>query len=694
MKHYEPKDVRNVGLLGHGGSGKTSLGEAILFDAKATTRLCKVDDENSNFDSEPEEIKRKSSISTGFGTVGWKGRRITVIDTPGDYAFFEDTRSCAVAMDSAVVVVSAVDGVEVGTERVWELLGELKTPPALFVNKLDRERADFERTLNDIKETLNPSVVPLTLPIGQEADFRGVVNLLSGKALLYEDDGSGSFTEGEVPADMAAAVEEARTNLIEGIAETDEELMEKFFEEGTLTNEEMGRGIATAMAEGNFIPLFCGSATHNIGVQPLLDLIASAFPSPLARGEVKGFAPDGETELVRETSVDAPFSAYVFKTNADPFAGRLTVFRVFSGKLPGEGTLYNLTLGSKENYNRLFVVGGKKGDTVSGAAVGDIVAFAKLKEVKTGHTLGDPGDPILYRGLEKPPPAIAFALSPRSQGDEDKLAMALQRLLEEDPAMEIERDELSKQLILKGMGQVHIEVIVEKMRRKFGVEVDLSLPRVPYRETIKVKVTGVEGKHKKQTGGRGQFGVAYIDMEPKERGEGFEFKDDIFGGSIPRTYIPAVEKGIREASERGFLAGYPVVDFQARLYDGKFHAVDSSEMAFKIAGSLAFKNAMEKAKPTLLEPIMNMEIVVPNDYMGDIMGDVSSRRGRVLGMEPRGKNQVIRAQVPLALVQKYAPDLRSMTGGRGTFVMELSHYEEVPAELQEKIIEAAKAEKG
>ena len=691
MKHYEPKDVRNVGLLSHGGAGKTSLGEAFLFNGKATTRLCKVDEENSNLDFEPEEIKRKATINTTIANIEWNKTRVTFIDPPGDFNFFGDTRYATMAIDAGLVLVSAVDGVEVGTEKVWDLLQDLDLPRGIFVNKLDRERADFARTLADIKDSLNPSVVPITLPIGVEANFTGVVNLLTKKALLFEKDGSGKYTEAEVPADMKDEVDEAYTNLVEGIAETDEELMMQYLEEGSLSAEAMERGISAAMAAGNFIPVLCGSATNNIGIQPLMDLIASAFPSPLARGKVAGTAPETGEAVEREASPDAPFSAYVFKTIVDPFAGRLTIFRVMSGKISSDGVLYNASLKSKESYNRLFMLQGRKTETVTGAAVGDIVAVAKLKEIKTGNTLCDASAPILFAGLPKIPPAISFAISSRTQGDEDKVAVAVSRMNEEDPALEVLRDDESKHLVLAGAGQVHIEVIVEKMKRIFNVDVDLSLPKVPYRETIKAKVTGIEGKHKKQSGGRGQFGVCYVDMEPNERSAGFEFINDIFGGSIPRQYVPAVEKGVIEASERGFLAGFPVVDFKVRLYDGKFHAVDSSEMAFKIAGSLAFKAGVEKAKPTLLEPIMTMEIVVPEEYMGDIMGDVNSRRGRILGMEPKGKNQVIRAQCPLGEVLRYSPDLRSMTGGRGTFTMEMSHYEEVPVQNQEKIIEEAKA---
>ncbi len=692
MKHYEPKDVRNVGLLAHGGAGKTSLGEAFLFNGKVSTRLCKVDDENSNLDFEPEEVARRSYIAASFGTIEWRKTRVTIVDTPGDFNFFADTRNAIMAIDSAVVVVSAVDGVEVGTEQCWDLLDERDLPRAIFINKLDRERADFERALGEIKESLNPSVVALTLPIGKEADFKGVVNLLTKKALLYKNDGSGAFTEAEVPADMADAVDEAYTNLVEGIAETDEELMNAYLESGELSAEQFAKGLTAAMASGDFIPVLCGSATHNIGVQPLMDLIADAFPNPLTRATVEGHERNGETVITREVNEDAPFSALVFKTIVDPFAGRLTIFRVMSGKLAGEGTLFNATLNSKENYNRLFLVQGKKTESVTSAGVGDIVAIAKLKETKTGHSLSDEKNPIVYEMLKKAPAAISFAVKPRTQGDEDKVAVALQRLLEEDPAMELDRDTRSKDILIRGMGQVHVEVLVEKMRRKFGVEVDLKPPKVPYFETIRAKATNIEGKHKKQSGGRGQFGVCYIDMEPCERGEGFKFTDDIFGGSVPRQYIPAIEKGIIEASERGYLAGCPVIDFHVRLYDGKYHAVDSSEMAFKIAGSLAFKAAMEKCQPTLLEPIMNMEIVAPQDCMGDIMGDVNSRRGRILGMEPRGKNQVIRAQVPMSEVLKYAPDLRSMTAGRGVFTMELSHYEEVPTQFQEKIVEAYRKE--
>ena len=691
MKTFESKDIRNVGLLAHSGSGKTSLAEAFLFNANVTTRLCKVDDENSNFDFEPEEHKRRATMKATVGAIEWQKRKINIIDTPGDNNFFSDTRTAVIAMDAAVVVVSCVDGVEVGTDRAWALLQEANIPRAIYLNKLDRERSDFDRALAEVRETLSMHAVPLQIPVGKEAGFKGVVRLLKNRAYIYNTDGSGTVTEQDVPPDMADAVAEARQMIVETVAETSEDLMEKYFEEGDLSAEELAVGLAKGIRAGTIIPVLCGSAVNNIAVQPLMDLIVDQFPSPLDRGEVVATNPVSGEELMVAPDPAAPFSGYVFKTIVDPYAGRLNIVRVFSGSTGSDGLLYDVRTEERERFSALYTLTGKKQDTITGASAGDIITFAKLKEVRTGDTLCDEKRVVKFEGLPQIPPAISFAIRAKTQGDEDKLGSSLSRLLEEDPSLELSRNEQSKEFVISGMGQAHVESVVERLKRKFGVDVELSIPKVPYRETIRKPVKGVQGRHKKQTGGRGQFGDCWIDMEPGERGTGFDFVDNIVGGSIPRNYIPAVEKGLQESLERGYLAGFPVVDVKVRLFDGSYHAVDSSEMAFKMAGHIAFKAAMEKANPCLLEPVMELEIVVPEENMGDVMGDMNSRRGRVLGMDSRGRNQIIRAQAPLAEVQRYATDLRSMTSGRGTFTMQFHHYEEVPDIIAQKVIADYKA---
>ncbi len=691
MKKYGTPDIRNIGLIGHGQCGKTSLGEAFLFNTKTTSRLGSVDSETSTFDWEPEEIRRKSSVSVALATVEHHKKKINVLDTPGDSNFIADTRYAMQAVDTAILVVSAVDGVQVVTEKLWRLLEEIGLPRIFFVNKMDRERANFDEVLADIKENLGVTPLVLQLPIGKESTFKGVVDLVKMKAYLYELDGSGKFTEAEIPADMADKVEEARRQLIEGIAETDEELMEKYFEEEDLSDEEIWTALPKALADGSVVPLFCGAATKNVGAAALLDFVAKACPSPDFKGTFKGLHPDTGEEIEREINPEAPFSGLVFKTVADPFAGKLTVFKVMSGTLHPDGTFLNSSLGVKERYGAVLAINGKKQTPLEQAVAGDIVAVAKLKDTRTGHTLCDPKEPIRYEALPPLRPVVTFALKAKAKGEEDKVMAGLNRLIEEDPTLQIGHDEQSGELLLSGMGQVHIEVVRERLKRKFGVEVDLSLPSVPYRETIKKKASA-EGKHKKQTGGRGQFGVCYLEVSPLPRGEGYEFVNDIFGGAIPRQFIPAVDKGCQKAMEKGILAGYPVVDVKVRLYDGKYHAVDSSELAFTIAGSLGFRAAMEKANPVLLEPIMKMEITVPNENMGDVYGDVSSRRGRVLGSDSQGKFTVVKAEVPYAEVLSYSPDLTAMTSGRGEFTMEMSHYEEVPGPIAQKIIEKAQAE--
>ena len=684
MKSVAPNDVRNVVLLSHSGHGTTSLGDAIIFDAGTTNRLGKVDQGNSIFDVEPEEIERQSSVSAGIASCIHRGKRITLIDTPGSADFVGDTDTALAVCDAAVVVVSAVDGVEVRTESLWTKAEELNIPRALFINKMDRERADFDRVLLQLQSDLSSSITPLTIPIGKEQLFSGIVDLLSNQAYVYKPDGSGTYDVTDIPADLADTAGELREKLVEDVAGSDEQLMEKYFEEGDLGPDDLRRGLAEGIKEGLIFPAFVGSATLNIGIQPLMDLIAQSFPG--ADGREAAVSADGETKRAPKT--DEPFSAFVFKTIADQFAGQLSVFRVLSGTIKSDGTFSNSTQDEKERYGAILSVQGREQKQVESASVGDIVAVAKLKSTRTGDTLCADNAPVVYAKPDPPLPAITFAVNAKKKGEEDKIYSGLVRLREEDPSLRISREQSTGETLLSGMGQVHIETTLKKLFRKFKVEAALVLPIIPYRETIKGTIESTTYRHKKQTGGKGQFGECTIQLSPQPRGEGFLFDDAIVGGVIPRQFIPAVEKGIQERMIRGVIAGYPVVDVKVRLFDGKYHAVDSSEMAFKIAGSMCFKKAFEMAKPTLLEPIWEMQITVPNDSVGDIMGDISSRRGKVLGMEDRGRYTTVGALVPLNESQTYSNDLRSMTSGRGTFTMEFAQYEEMPNELAQKVYAA------
>ncbi len=680
------ESLRNIALVAHSGAGKTSLAEAMLYNSGTIKRLGRVEDGNAAMDFEPEELKRLSSISSGFHQFDWKKNTVTIIDTPGDQNFFSDTLSCQQAADGALVVIDAVDGVKVQTEQAWEFAKDFDQPCLIFINKLDRERADFSRAVQDAAGIFEPKPIILQLPIGAEADFKGVVDLISGKAYIYDADGKAQ--KGDVPADMQELVASEKENLIENIAEADDELIERYLEGEELSDEDLRSALRKGTLTRTFVPVVCGSATKNIGIDLLMNLIVIAMPSPQDRGPKIGTDPATGEQTERAPDPEAPFSAFVVKTLADPYAGRLTIFRVVSGTLGADGTFYNANKETKERFNQLLTITGKEQKPAPGAGPGSIVAVAKLKETLTGHTLCDENNKIVYQCADPLPPLISFAIAAKSKGDEDKIFSSLTKLLEEDPALKVDRISETREILLSGRGQIHIETIVDKLRRKFNVEVVLNTPKVPYRETIKKKVR-VQGRHKKQTGGHGQFGDCWVQLEPMPRGKGFEFVDAVVGGAIPRTYIPAVEKGIIEASQKGVLAGFLCVDFKATLDDGSYHAVDSSEMAFKIAGSLAFKKAAEDAQPVLLEPIMYVTITAPDEFMGDIMGDLNGRRGRVLGMDSAGKNQVIKANVPMAEFLTYAPDLRSMTGGRGVYTMEFSHYDEVPAHISEKIVEEA-----
>ena len=677
--------LRNIALIAHGGAGKTSLAEVMLFDAGVTNRLGRVEDGTAAMDFEPEELKRNISISTAFHQFPWKKHTINIIDTPGDQNFFSDTRTCMQAADSVIVLVDAVDGVKVQTELGWDFAEEFGLPCTIFINKLDRERADFFRAFSEAVEIFQPKPIIIQLPIGKEDKFNGVVDLLAMRAFIYDENGKAKTVE--IPADMAEQVESARENLIENIAEADDELLERYLEGESLSDDEIIAALKKGTLKRALVPVLCGSATKNIGINLLQDFIVQCLPSPLDRGTWKADDPKGETEIELTPDPDAPFSAFIFKTVADPYAGRLSIFRIVSGTLGPDGTFFNTNKDTRERFTQLLRITGKEQKTVEGAGPGDIVAVSKLKESTTGDTLCDEKNKVRFTLADPMPSLISFALVPKSKGDEDKVFTSLQKLLEEDTALKVDRNSETKEILISGLGNIHIEVTVEKLKRKYNVEVELNVPKVPYRETIRKKVR-VQGKHKKQTGGHGQYGDCWIQLEPLPRGQGFEFVDAIVGGVIPKGYIPAVEKGIVESCQKGVLAGFPCIDFRATVDDGSYHAVDSSEMAFKVAGSLAFKKASTQAEPVLLEPIMAVNITIPDEYMGDVMGDLNGRRGRVLGMDNKGKNQIINAGVPMSEMLTYAPDLRSMTGGRGIFSMKFSHYDEVPVQVAQKIIEA------
>ncbi|MFH2044898.1 MAG: elongation factor G [Pseudomonadota bacterium] len=681
--------LRNIALVGHGSSGKTSLSEVILFKTGIIKRLCRVEDGNTAMDFEPEELKRLISISSGFHTLNWKKNIISLIDTPGDQNFFTDTINCMQAVDGAVVVVDAVDGVKVQTEMAWDYADQFGLPRIIFINKLDRERADFFRTFKDATDIFKPKPIILQMPIGSESGFKGVVDLISMKSYIYDSDGK--VTIGDIPADMLEDANKEKEALIENIAEADDSLIEKYLEGTDISDDEIKSALKQGTISKTFVPVVCGSAIKGIGIDLLLDLVSTCMPSPAETAPRKGVDSKGN-EIERKPDPAAPFSAFVFKTVADPYAGRLSIMKIVSGTLGESGNFYNMNKSSRERYNQLLVIAGKEQKPITEAGPGEIVTVAKLKETATGDTLCDESNKIKFECAKPLPSLISFAVGSKVKGEEDKIFISLSKILEEDIALKLERNAETKEILLSGRGQVHIEVVVEKLKRKFNVDTQLDTPKVPYKETIKKKVR-VQGRHKKQSGGHGQFGDCWIQMEPLPKGSGFEFVDSIVGGAIPKQYIPAVEKGIIESAQRGVLAGFPCVDFKVTLDDGSFHAVDSSEMAFKVAGSLAFKKAVLEAKPVLLEPIMKVTITTPEEYMGDIMGNLNSRRGRVLGMDSAGKNQIIIANVPMSEFLTYEPDLRSMTGGRGIYAMEFSHLDEVPAQIAEKVIEEANKEK-
>jgi elongation factor G len=687
MKVYDAASLRNVALVGHSGSGKTQLVSALLFDAGAVNRLGKVDEGTTVTDYDEEAIARKHTLSAGVAYAEWNKAKINFIDTPGMANFLSDARAALRVADAALVVVDAVAGVEVSTEKVWESADELAIPRIVVLNRVDRERASLERSLESLRGVFGRTVIPIQLPIGEEKNFKGIVDLVSMKAYTFSD---GKPSEGTVPADLEGAAKTAREALIEMVAEADDALMEKFFDAGTLTQDELVAGLKRAVAAARICPLVLTSATVNIGLQPLLDAIVNYVPSPTERALRAKTAEGDDVELAAKDG--GPAAAFVWKTVADPFAGRITLFRVISGSVKSDTTVYNITKDTQERLGHLVLMQGKTQTNVPEIKAGDIGAVAKLKDTQTSDVIGDKAA-AKVPAIKFPEPVISYAIEPKSRGDEEKISTALHRLQEEDPTINYTRDQQTKELLLAGQGQSHIEVTVAKLKRRFGVEVTLKLPRIPYRETIKASVEA-HGRHKKQTGGHGQFGDCKVRFDPLPAGSDFQFENDIFGGSIPRQFVPAIEKGIQDSRMRGFLAGYPMVDFKATVFDGSYHAVDSNELSFKMAASLAFKDGMARARPTLLEPVMNVEVYAPSDYAGDLMGDLNSRRGRIGGMDTRGVSTIIRAKVPMSEMLTYEQHLTSATGGRGSYHMEFDHYEEVPQHLHAKIIAASKAERG
>lgn len=693
MSGVEITRIRNVAIVAHGGAGKTTLTEAMLFDAGATSRLGKVEDGTTVTDFDEDEVKRKMSVSSAFAFCEWKGYKLNLIDTPGASIFLTDTRNCMRVVDGAVVVVSAVSGVKVQTEKVWACAEAEGLVRMIYINKMDQEQADFFRILEDIRKNLCPVATPIQLPIGMRTSFTGVVDLLRMKALIYQDERMGKFSEREIPPDLRPKAEQLQAVLMEVVADSDDRLLEKYLEVGNLSHEELKAGLQRAVIRGKLVPILCGSALKNIGVHPLLDLLTEAFPSPADREAIAGVDPRSGERLTRESREDAPFSALVCKTLVDPYAGKITLFRVYSGALSSDSGVYNSTKGCKERIGQVVLLRGKNQVPVPVIGAGDLGAVVKLKETVTGDTLCDERSPICLEPVGIPHPIIEYAIAPKTRGDEEKMSVGLHRLREEDPSLQIRRDPQTKEIILAGMGKAHVEFAVDRLKRKFGLDVQMKTPRVPYKETIHGR-TEVQGKHKKQTGGHGQYGDCWIKLEPLPRGGGYEFVNQIVGGVIPKQYVPAVEKGIVEAMGEGSLTGYPVVDVRVTLYDGSYHPVDSSEMAFKIAGSLAFKKGILQANPTLLEPIMTVEVIVPDECVGDVIGDLNSKRGRVMGVEAKGKAQTIKAQVPLAEVLEYATQLKAITGDRGDYTVEFSHYDEVPQHLRERVIAELKKAKG
>jgi len=685
MRTYTSDKVRNVGLFSHGGAGKTTLAEALLYNTGATNRLGKVEDGNAVADYDPEETKRHISVSMALLPCEWKEHKVNVLDTPGYADFVGEVKETARVVDGAVIVVCSVAGIEVGTEMVWKYTQGL--PRFIYISRMDRDNADFDRVLAQLRERYGRGVIPLLLPLGSRADFDGVIDVSRMKAYRGV-----KATEGPIPAEYQDAADQAREQLIEAVAETDDDLTLKYLEGEPLTPEEIASGFKEGMRTGKIIPVLCGAALHNKTIPPVLDALVNYMPSPLEMPVAVATNVHTGAEEKLSPRPDGPLAALVFKTTADPYVGKISFYKVYSGIMRSDTRVFSANSEETERIGQLFTMRGKEQLPTAEFAPGDIGAVAKLTHTSTGDTLCDKDHPLRLPGIEFPRPVFAVAVQPKTKADMDKLGSGLKRLTEEDPTVQVYREPDTNELVLSGMGESHVDVALERMHRKFGVEVATSVPRVPYKETIRTTAQG-QGRHKKQTGGRGQFGDVYIRMEPAERGFGFEFLNEVVGGSVPRNYIPAVEKGIRKAMKTGILAGFPVVDFKAALYDGSYHQVDSSDIAFQLAAIIAFKKVAELAGPMLLEPIMKVDVTVPEEYMGDVIGDLNSKRGRVLGMDSVAGFSTISAEMPLVEMQRYATDLRSMTQGRGVFTMEFDRYEEVPAHLVQGIVEQAKTER-
>ena len=701
MKVYEGAHLRNLALIGHGHAGKTTLVSAMLYTAGAAPRLGRVDDGSATTDYDEEEIARKMSIGTGLAFVEWGKTdadkvKINLLDTPGFNMFVHEAKMVLPVVDAALVVVDGVAGVEVVTQRVWGYCSDIDLPRMIVVNRMDRDRADANRVLESLTNAFGRAVTPLQLPIGSEKSLSGIIDLVRMKAYTYEMGGNGKGKEGPIPATMADVAKEAHERLVELVAEGKDELMEEFFEKGTIPEEDLVPALHEAIREDKLFPVLFTSGLGNIGVDELMDFIVDYTPAASEHHALTEWMPDGHAELASRKGTDnEPASVYVFKTMSDAFAGRISYFKVFSGVLKNDASLQNYNRNIQEKFAHISLIQGKQAIPIPELHAGDIGAVAKLRETLTGDTLGDKSSPIRYPAVQLPEPAITFAIEPKSRADEDKLGVGLHKLMEEDAMLRFFRDPQTKEFLIAGTGQQHIEVVVSKMKKRYHAEVVLKAPKVPYRETIRGKAD-VQGRHKKQTGGHGQYGDCKIKMEPLPRNSEveFEFINDIFGGAIPRNFIPAVEKGIKDAAARGYLAGYPVVNFRVSLYDGSYHDVDSNDLSFQMAGRIAFRKAMEAAKPTLLEPIMHVEITIPDEFAGTIMGDLNSRRGRIQGMDNKAGNTIVKAEVPMSEMLTYGADLTSMTQGRGSFSMEMHHYDTVPQQLQDKIIEKAKAERG
>ena len=690
MGTRKPEDIRSIALISHGGAGKTSLNEAFLFNAGQISRLGRIEDKNTVSDFDSEEQKRGISISTSLSTVPYKDKTLYILDTPG-FADFVGEQRCAMRVaDGALVLINATAGVEVQTQSVWAFAENFETPAIFFISKLDRENTDFDEVVADIQENITDRAVPFYLPVGSQLNFKGIVNVLTGKAYTYKGDGSKSYVESEVPAEMAEAVKTARENLVERAVEADDELMMRYLDGEELTQEEIEGVVRKAVCSRSLFPIIPGSSTANTGIMQLMDLIVDYMPSPkdmLRRAALKG------DEIVNiPPDENAKFLAFVFKVMVDPYVGKLSYIKVFSGKLTSDQTIYNVTEDKEERISSFRFMKGKDGTEGKEIILGDIVAIPKLESTVAGDTLGLKGEVLQFRPIQFPKPVYSVAVVPKSRADEDKLGTAITKTLKEDRTLSYVKDPETNDAVLSGMGDMHLDIMLSKIKERYKVDLETRTPKVPYRETIKKKASA-QGKHKKQSGGRGQYGDVWFELAPLGKNEGIQFIDRVVGGAVPKSYIPASEKGLREAAARGYLAGYPVTDFSCALFDGSYHEVDSSEMAFKIAASIAFKKCMEQANPILMEPVMNVEVTVPEDCLGDVMGDFNSRRGRIMGIDSEGKLQIVKAQCPLSEMFRYAIILRSMTSGRGTFSMEYDHYEEVPADIAKHVIETAAQEK-